>query len=344
MNSLLAKAKPLARDLFSLSKLRPQRTSGWEFFFLRLFLAIALAEELSLTTDEFPFVSVDNKGRDETTQTHETGLAHLFDLTWLSNPAYFVPVQWILLIGLGIYVSGFLLPLVLPVLTTLHILIFTLDNSEGNTNHTHQMGSLILLGQTVILLWPWARKLTLLWPWARTKLKLDPNSAPTKSIVRDYAVFYSLVALTGAYVIAGISKVIDSTGLWIWNSPYIGMGMNKTNHQNFYNHLNPAHMDTNFVQVSEFMFGHPWITRAVLGGGLFLELFAFLALRNRLWALGLGLGIWSMHEMINLFMGLNFEQNKFFVLIFMINAPFWIGAGMMWLKGLKGKTIGPPRV
>ena len=67
------------------------------------------------------------------------------------------------------------------------------------------------------------------------------------------------------------------------------------------------------------------ITRVLMGGGLAIELFAFVALRGRLWALGAGLAIIALHWGIDISMGLFFKYHIALVIIFYLNLPYWIG-------------------
>jgi len=73
------------------------------------------------------------------------------------------------------------------------------------------------------------------------------------------------------------------------------------------------------------MIDNPMITRVLMGGGLAIELFAFLALRSRLWALVAGLAIIALHWGIDISMGLFFKYHIALVIIFYLNLPYWIG-------------------
>ncbi len=86
-------------------------------------------------------------------QPEPVGLAHGFDLTWLSAPGIF-PVYRASFLGLLIFYSaGMALPLTLPLLTLAHILPATLHNSQGFTYHGNQIMSLTLMGLSVMTAW-----------------------------------------------------------------------------------------------------------------------------------------------------------------------------------------------
>ena len=87
------------------------------------------------------------------TQPEPVGLAHWFDLTWLSGAGVF-PIYRAVFFGLLVlYAAGFALPLTLPLMTLVHILPATLHNSQGFTFHGNQIMSLTLLGLSVMTLW-----------------------------------------------------------------------------------------------------------------------------------------------------------------------------------------------
>ena len=86
-------------------------------------------------------------------QPEPVGLAHWFDLTWLSDAGVF-PVYRAVFFGLLVlYAAGFFLPVTLPLMTLVHILPATLHNSQGFTFHGNQILSLTLLGLSGMTLW-----------------------------------------------------------------------------------------------------------------------------------------------------------------------------------------------
>ena len=62
-------------------------------------------------------------------QPHPVGLAHFFDLTWLSDPQKLSAYRGVLYLLLLVYASGWFLPIVLPLLAVGYSLMFTLYNS-----------------------------------------------------------------------------------------------------------------------------------------------------------------------------------------------------------------------
>jgi hypothetical protein len=88
-------------------------------------------------------------GMDQITQPVPVGLAHWFDLTWMSNAQSFAVFRFVSFTVAFWFASGVALPVSLPILTLLHVLPYTLYNSQGHPHHGYQIMSLSLLGMSV---------------------------------------------------------------------------------------------------------------------------------------------------------------------------------------------------
>lgn len=253
-------------------------------------------------------------------QKRPTGLAVLFDLTWIAKPGAFIGCKIVLGIAAALYFAKRFMLLATGAIALVHILIFTLDNSQGATNHAYQLLSLVLLTQFLTYLSP--HLFRAIERWKKVKL---PRLFPADIRLDDLAIYYSQQAIAAAYLTTGLTKLIRSKGLWIWQSPNVSVELIKTNAQNFYNRLETDATYEQRHQVAQWMIDNPMITRALMGGGLFIELFAFLALRGRRWALVVGLAIIALHWGINISMGLFFKYHIALVIIFYLNLPYWIG-------------------
>lgn len=89
---------------------------------------------------------------DQVSQPVPVGLAHWFDLTWLSNLHTYQIYRFIFLAVAFWFTSGVALPASLPVMTLMHILPLTLYNSQGHPHHGFQIMSLSILGMTITTL------------------------------------------------------------------------------------------------------------------------------------------------------------------------------------------------
>lgn len=85
----------------------------------------------------------------QTTQPVPVGLAHILDLTWMTDPLQFNAFRSLFIFAVFAYVTGRWMCVTLPSLTLLHILPYTLMNSQGHPHHGYQVLSLSLLGLSV---------------------------------------------------------------------------------------------------------------------------------------------------------------------------------------------------
>lgn len=259
-------------------------------------------------------------------QEKANGLAHLFDLTFFSDERFVKALPWIVLPCLLLYMSGIGLPVALPILLIVQIGARTLYNSQGYIHHGFQMVSLVLMVQTGVVLWHCFKN------WREAFGIRRAKAAPGSFTFWDSLVRYSQYMIIGCYVIAGVIKPINSDGEWFKNSHLIGIQLVKTDRQNYYSDLSPDFGKDPVPYASE-MFEHPNLTRLFMGCGVLLEIFAFLALYNRLTAFVMGLMFILFHYFNEFLMHLYFFNNEKLVWIFLINIPFWI----WWLCTIRRK-------
>ncbi len=247
-----------------------------------------------------------------TGQPRPNGLAHFFDFTFFANPRIVEILQVVFVIALAFYAIGRLRVIALPVLTGILISANTLGNSQGAINHITQIMVLVMLGQTFSI-----------WHAAIAYRKLEPQQRHART--EDNLIAASIQVMAAVYVVSGITKLVNSGGEWIMNVPNLAVQFAKNLDMHWYNFLTPAQGNTELI--IHYVTHYPNIARAIFGTGLVLELFAFLALLNRWWALFMGLSLLLMHETISRIMHLGFLYNKLLLIIFFINIPWCI----VWL-------------
>lgn len=251
-------------------------------------------------------------------QDKANGIAHFVDLTFFSDPGFIRLLPWIVIPCLLLYAAGLGLPVVLPLLTLVSIGSRTLYNSQGYIHHGYQMLSLVLLAQSVVVVWYAIRH-----DW-RAAFGLRPAALNGGRTVWDWTIRYSQWMIVICYVIAGVIKPIKSDGEWFQNSHYIGIQVVKTHRQNYYSALEER-WNVPEPRVAQFMLKeHPDLIRVFLSCGVLLEIFAFLALYNRFLSLLFGIALVLFHYFNDLMMGLYFYGNEKLDWIFLINLPFWI--------------------
>lgn len=294
----------------------PEPITAWEWFFMRLgFAALVLWtfwdwHPYRLSKEEFP-----------------VGLARIpgLDLTWLHfTPS---PLNWVSNTGLyeefflgacglmGFYVIGIGLRFVLPVVTLAHVLVWTYYNSQGYTYHGMQMISLALIGQSIAV-W-WFRKAPL-------------------SVLHANLWYYTRGIILVGYVTSVLTKITNSKGLWLWNSKYLSVELIKSHRLSYYKDLEPEFAGD--PPSAHFLFDHPYLAQLIFGMGFFVELLAWLGLRDRRWSCIVGVAIIAMHLSITWLMRLSFTNHQILCFIFLVNVPGLVALAVM--RNQKSPALG----
>lgn len=271
--------------------------TGWEMVLMRLCML-------------YPFYRAIGR-KLPAVQPHPNGLAHFFDLTFLAQPAVIQATLILSSIAAFFYVSGWFMIPALTILTGVLVLQGTLINSQGAINHALQLLTMVVMAQWLVYIFGAVRKL----PRHRAHL---------------LAVHWAKIIIAASYVTAAFSKLFASSEFWIARVPYLALQVIKSNLQTYYNRLepNPSVIAEKFPYwVLEF----PNAARLFFGAGLALELFAFLALVSRGWALFIGLSMLMLHFSIQVIMTLEFKHHVYLLMIFYVNAPWLLYAGGKWV-------------
>jgi hypothetical protein len=250
-------------------------------------------------------------------QPHPNGLGHWIDFSFLAAPGVWPVIHYISLALIVLYALGLALPVVLPLILLEHLCVFTLNNSQGYIGHSMQLVTMIILAQAVgVTLWPL---------WKRLR-KID-------SPLSGYEVGLSFTSQTmaAAYVICGLTKLINSEGKWISDVPNLAMQLHKTAMMDYYNTLEKA-VPPLQAYMEHMLIEAPGMARVIFGSGLVLELAAILALLGRRWELALGVATILMHKIISQSMSLSFPFHIWVLFIFWVNAPYWIGWAIRRLR------------
>lgn len=290
---------------------RPIPYRGWEMVVMRvLFALVVLAAYPNRVATADPDQVV--------------GMARWISLDWLAQPGWLDACRWLLIGALVLYASGWLQLISLPVMTFLTLAPATLANSQGAAHHHMQALGLVLLAQ-----WMW-------FTW-RAFAAREPLRAGRRTHVLN--IFYSQQVIVATYVTTALWKLWKTKLGWIREAKNFPVQLAKTRDAEFYNKLEPAgtevegwfgKFDAWFATVTPhlevFLFAHPNVCRMVIGSGLLLELFAFLAMVGRRSRLLYGSLLILFHLIIGRVMNLNFEYNMFLLLIFFVNLPWLVVA------------------
>lgn len=257
-----------------------------------------------------------------TSQPHPNGLAHYFDFTFLANPKIWFALKGIAAASLVAYVAGFAVPISLGYVVWLMIAFGTLRNSQGNIHHGSQVLTTIMLAQ-----------------WLAYTLVAIRQRSAWLSLFKNVAAhsksyFFSQQALAAGYICAGIMKIDKgkpawSLGLhWVEQIPNMAVTVTRNGIQHFYSEADGLSLMQHGVRVGTWIGEHPTLAKLVIGPGLYLELLVVLALCNRRLAFWIGCSMLTMHWMIAFIMQLRFPLNEWMILLFLVNAPFLLLAGL----------------
>jgi hypothetical protein len=285
-----------------LASLRPMALGPQEMRAIRLLFAIVIWFTVP------PALSL-------TTQPHPVGLARFVDLTFLAKPGVLSGMRIALVPLLALYVWGRFPWLAIPLLLAATVLPGTLDNSQGSTQHSLQVVSLILLAQAVGVL--------------AGACGLFGKDKDTPLSGQRWNIFLSQQAIVAAYVVTAITKLHVSGLGWIVESRNFPIQMTKNLRMQYYNTLEDATANAGFWaalphKVQAVFLDSPNFCRLVLSGGLALELFAFLALLGRRWAAAYGALLIVFHVLVRAMTGLNFRYHMAVLFAFLV-LPWILG-------------------
>ncbi len=246
------------------------------------------------------------------------GMTRIFDLHFLLDPQVFAWARLVLAAALFLYVARLAVWLALPVALFVHCAANAITNSQGAIQHAVQIVSLVLLAQTAAHFFGlWRRR--------------DGEARP---VLEDRAIWWSQQTIVAVYLAAGITKLFVTKGLWIYQAQWLGVGVAKSAYQSFYDTFNQVDLQQQLA-VANFAASHGWIVALIAATGLLLELGSPLMLINRVTAALLACALLGFHISLDYTMRLTFIYNQWLLLIFMINAPYWIVTAAQKLPGLR---------
>ena len=254
------------------------------------------------------------------------GLAHFIDVSFLGGEDAARWFRPLIVAAALLYVTEIVRPLGLVLLTAAHLGYHTLQNSQGFTYHGNNIVGLILLTQCAAELF-----------WLGHRFKHGRAYEFAVGLTRHaWHLYLAQSAIVAVYVTSAVTKLGKTDGLWLFQSHYLAKSVVKTHRQTFYDNPDGAVMQP-IVAIAEWLAEHHIITRIAFGAGFMLELFAFVALWNRAWALVIGISIIAFHFGVELMMQLDFRVNQLMCLIFLVNVPFWLA----WLarRGASRQTL-----
>jgi len=249
------------------------------------------------------------------------------DLTFLNRPSAAGVVYTGFMVALGFYVVGVALPVALGWMFFSLLLHGTYQNSQGSVHHHLQLVTCVVGVQWVASLVAVCRR-----GGARAWLGLDERA-------ENRLVNWTQQVVVAAYVVSALSKLLISKGKWMWDTSLFGIQLAKAVDQDYYDQLRPG-IETP-AWLPDWLLEHPWLSRLIFGPALPLELFAFLALRNRVLGALYALVLIGFHFSVSALMSLDFRFNVQTMVVYFINVPFWL---WWWAAGRKQRVLAGGRV
>jgi hypothetical protein len=243
------------------------------------------------------------------------GITRIIDLHFLLQPHAVSIARMVLAAALVLYVVRVLVWLALPSALLVNLALAGILNSQGAIQHAAQIVSLVLLAQTAAHLYGL---------WRR-------HQGEERARLEDRAIWWSQQTIVAVYLLAGITKLMVSKGLWIFQARWIGVSIAKAAYQGYHDTLNQVDLEQKLA-IANFAAAHGWIVALIAASGLILELGSPLMLINRRWAASLGCLLLFFHLALDQTMRLTFIYNQWLLIIFMINLPYWLVAGTQKIR------------
>ena len=290
--------------LRTLLRYEPMQLARWEVILMRAGLAY-LTWRVMLGDSQYQ------------SQAHPNGVAMFTDLTWLSDNRWedlLRPASGVCLIAWVIGAPG-ALALLVPLFFGIGLM--TLKNSQGAIGHSYQAVHLCLLGAWLANVAHWLNR------WRGRSHRGGLNAG-------QWEIDWSIQALGAGYVASAISKLVESSGMWFADSQYFALHLIKNNQMKYLEYLEGA--PPAIGSLPQWLMDHPLWAQFLFGIALPLELFAFLAPRNRVLALVFGVGLVTFHGLVKALTQLDFVFNESLLILLFINPVYWIVAGMRRLR------------
>lgn len=249
------------------------------------------------------------------------GIARLLNLHFLLDPQVYAFCRVLLVVALVLYVLRLMIWFALPIALFVNVAANAVMNSQGAIQHAYQIVSLVLLAQTAAHFYGlWLRR-----------------AGESRTFLEDRLIWWSQQTIVAVYLVAGITKLIVTKGLWIFQARMFSVSMAKAAYGSFYERLDHADLEQKLA-LANFAAAHGWIVALIAGCGLALELGSPLMLLNRSMAALFGCALLAFHLVLDRTMHLQFLFNQWLLIIYMINIPYWILTGARAMTRNKGSN------
>jgi hypothetical protein len=242
--------------------------------------------------------------------SHPVGIARFVDLRWTTSRTAVRWIQYVAYAGALSYAAGLAVPVAVCVLAATTVVEVTLRSSYGSVNHGYHLLAIVLTAQAVaMLLWSAAEH----WDWDLGVLLASSRDAT--------AAWWTVQAIVAVYFTSGISKLVNTRGRWIHDSPglllsaYGRIDTDRMSGQASWGTSGRAAAQVSWLLI------HPVVTQCLFAAGLFIELTAPVGLLSETLLLLSGLALIALHQGNDRLLGLPFPEYQLLVLVYLVNVP-----------------------
>lgn len=226
---------------------------------------------------------------------YPTGLCAFFDCSLLTSNYTFAVLIFIGVILAILYILEKWMPFTTFLMFFISLLIFTLEESNGILNR-NSLYSMAFLAQF----------------FAYYRNNNNNNNLKSERIQ------FPIQIIAAGYVLAGISKLKESGLNWITSAPQASIQILK-NYCYAYFDTGQVHYLNHGMKLVNFTLENVLFIKIIFASSLFLELFAWIAIKNKQNALIYGLLLTAMHLGILYFMHIMIVSIFAPMIIFMVN-------------------------
>lgn len=240
--------------------------------------------------------------------TNPVGLAEWFETWRIAQPGLALPLRLTSVVLLMAYVAGRFPALASGGLALLWTIQGAAYVSQGTMGHATQAVALVLIAQAIA--------------YGR-EASMEGAAPGLGRSGHERAEWYSRQTIVATYVVAGVTKLIHTSGLWAWHAPNLAVEIARRQDQWYYETLGAHHLERGELVVST-MLAYPNLMRVALLGVLLVETGSFIALFGRRASVVVGLLLLSLHLGIGVLMHIRFPQHEWLLLLYLVGAPAWL--------------------
>ncbi len=250
--------------------------------------------------------------RPDSGQLAPVGIARFVNIGWMGSRQIFRFVQFVACAAALFFAADMATPYAVSVMAVAMLINVTFVSSQGSVNHGSHLLLIVLLAEAS--------------GYGAHALFAESDKAEETLFASTSATasWWAIQAIAAAYFASGLTKLVNSRGRWVQNSP--GLLMDALSRQETWALLGsqPPKVLERAANVTDFLLRHIRIAQMLFAAGLLIELSAPLGLCGVGILALVGIGLIALHMANGLLLGLSFPLYQLLVLTFYVNpAQLW---------------------